>query len=43
VVFFGYGAGLDATETMRPGEARRTSDGAFVKISYLFRVKNSAR
>jgi hypothetical protein len=43
VVFFGYGTALDATETMRPGEAQRTSEGAFVKVSYLFRVKNTSR
>lgn len=43
VVFFGYGTALDATETMRPTDAQRTSDGAFVKVSYLFRVKNAAR
>lgn len=43
VVFFGYGTAMDATETMRPGDAQRTSDGAFVKVSYLFRVRNAAR
>jgi hypothetical protein len=43
VVFFGYGTALDATETMRPSDVQRTSDGAFVKVSYLFRVRNAAR
>lgn len=38
VAYFGYGSGLDASETMRPGELKRTSDGAFVKFSYLYRV-----
>lgn len=39
VVFFGYGSALDATPTMRPGDAQRTGDGAFVKVSYLFRAQ----
>lgn len=43
VVFFGYGTAMDATETMRPGDVQRTSDGAFVKFSYLYRVRNAAR
>ncbi|MFN5599592.1 MAG: DUF5916 domain-containing protein [Gemmatimonas sp.] len=43
VVFFGYGTALDASETMRPGDVERTSDGAFVKFSYLWRVRNAAR
>ncbi|MCZ8205799.1 DUF5916 domain-containing protein [Gemmatimonas sp.] len=42
VVFFGYGTAVDASDTMRPGDIERTSDGAFVKFSYLFRVRNSA-
>ncbi|WP_439642489.1 DUF5916 domain-containing protein [Gemmatimonas sp.] len=43
VVFVGYGTAVDATETMRPTDMQRTSDGAFVKFSYLFRVRNGAR
>ncbi|MCE2902079.1 MAG: DUF5916 domain-containing protein [Gemmatimonas sp.] len=43
VVFLGYGTAMDASETMRPGDVQRTSDGAFVKFSYLYRVRNSAR
>lgn len=43
VVYFGYGTAMDASETMRPGDVQRTSDGAFVKFSYLYRVRNSAR
>jgi hypothetical protein len=43
VVFIGYGTAVDASETMRPTEIERTSDGAFVKFSYLFRVRNGAR
>ncbi len=38
VVFVGYGSALDASLTMRPFEAERASDGAFVKLSYLFRA-----
>ena len=38
VLFVGYGSALDASLTMRPFEAERTSDGAFVKFSYLFRA-----
>jgi hypothetical protein len=43
VVFVGYGTAMDASETMRPGDVQRTSDGAFVKFSYLYRVRNAAR
>jgi hypothetical protein len=43
VVFFGYGTAMDASETMRPGDVQRTSDGAFVKFSYLYRVRNAGR
>ena len=43
VVFVGYGSAVDASETMRPGDIERTSDGAFVKFSYLYRVRNAAR
>ncbi len=38
VLFVGYGSALDASLTMRPFEAERVSDGAFVKLSYLFRA-----
>jgi hypothetical protein len=38
VLFVGYGSALDASLSMRPSEAERTSDGAFVKFSYLFRA-----
>ncbi|WP_373062461.1 DUF5916 domain-containing protein [Gemmatimonas sp.] len=38
VIFVGYGSALDASLTMRPFEAERVSDGAFVKLSYLFRA-----
>ena len=43
VVFIGYGTAMDASETMRPGDVQRTSDGAFVKFSYLYRVRNASR
>lgn len=39
VMFIGYGSAADATETQRPYDARRTTDGMFVKVSYLFRAK----
>jgi hypothetical protein len=42
VIFFGYGTALDASATMRPGEPERTSDGAFLKVSYLFRVQGQS-
>ncbi|HYW33118.1 MAG TPA: DUF5916 domain-containing protein [Gemmatimonas sp.] len=38
VLFVGYGSALDASLTRRPFEAERTSDGLFVKLSYLFRA-----
>ncbi len=38
VLFVGYGSALDASLTMRPFDAERTSDGAFIKLSYLFRA-----
>jgi len=38
VIFVGYGSALDASLNMRPFEAERVSDGAFVKLSYLFRA-----
>jgi hypothetical protein len=43
VVFFGYGSAVDASETMRPTDIERTSDGAFVKFSYLYRLRNASR
>ncbi len=43
VVYLGYGTGVDATETMRPTDVQRTNDGAFIKISYLFRVRGTTR
>jgi hypothetical protein len=39
----GYGTAVDASETMRPGDIERTSDGAFVKFSYLYRVRGTTR
>ena len=38
VIFLGYGSAGDASVTQRPWDAQRTSDGLFVKFSYLFRV-----
>jgi len=38
VVYLGYGSAMDASLSMRPFEAERTGDGAFVKFSYLFRA-----
>jgi hypothetical protein len=38
VVFAGYGATLGGREFFRPSELERTSDGFFVKLSYLFRM-----
>ncbi len=43
VVYVGYGTGVDATETMRPTDVQRTNDGAFVKFSYLYRVRGTTR
>jgi hypothetical protein len=43
VVYLGYGTGVDATETMRPIDVQRTTDGAFVKFSYLYRVRSTSR
>jgi hypothetical protein len=43
VVYLGYGTGVDATETMRPTDVQRTNDGAFVKFSYLYRVRGTTR
>lgn len=38
VFFAGYGSTLDGDELWRPGELERTTDGFFVKVSYLFRM-----
>ena len=38
VVFAGYGSSLGSAEFFRPTELERTSDGFFVKLSYLFRL-----
>ena len=40
VAYVGYGSALDGTDTMRPGDLQRTSDGAFLKFSYLYRAAN---
>lgn len=38
VLFFGYGSSLSEPQTFRFSDLRRTSDGFFLKLSYLFRV-----
>jgi hypothetical protein len=38
VVFAGYGSSLDQPDDIRRPRYRRTSDGFFAKISYLFRL-----
>lgn len=38
MVYVGYGSAMDASLAMRPSDAERASDGAFVKFSYLYRV-----
>ena len=38
VVFAGYGASFGAGEFFSPRDLERTSDGFFVKLSYLFRM-----
>jgi hypothetical protein len=38
VIYLGYGSAGDASVTERPFDARRTSDGVFMKVSYLFRA-----
>jgi hypothetical protein len=43
VVFLGYGTGVDGSDTMRPTDVQRTTDGAFVKFSYLYRVRGTTR
>ncbi len=38
VVFLGYGSSLSEPDSFRFRDLRRTSDGFFLKLSYLFRV-----
>jgi hypothetical protein len=38
VFFAGYGAGMREPEAFRFGDLQRTTDGFFVKLSYLFRM-----
>jgi len=38
VLFLGYGANVGSAE-FRPSDLQRTSDGFFVKLSYLFRTR----
>jgi hypothetical protein len=38
VLFAGYGTSMNGAEFFEPGALERTSDGFFVKISYLFRL-----
>lgn len=38
VLFLGYGSSYDAEEAYKFNDLRRTQDGFFVKLSYLFRV-----
>lgn len=38
VIFLGYGSSLDAQETLSLKNLQRTSDGFFLKLSYLFRL-----
>ncbi|MEK9501145.1 DUF5916 domain-containing protein [Gemmatimonadota bacterium DH-20] len=38
VFFAGYGSSLDGDELWRPNELTRTSDGFFLKVSYLLRM-----
>jgi len=39
VIFAGYGSSMDERQALRFGRSlRRTADGFFVKVSYLFRV-----
>jgi hypothetical protein len=42
VIYLGYGGAGDASVTERPFDARRTSDGVFMKVSYLFRAGATA-
>jgi hypothetical protein len=43
LMYLGYGTGVDATETMRPVDVQRTTDGAFVTFSYRYRVRGTSR
>jgi len=38
MVFAGYGSLLSEPEGLRFGSRRRTNDGFFLKVSYLFRL-----
>jgi len=38
VFFAGYGASMGADDTFSPGSLRRSADGFFLKLSYLFRM-----
>jgi hypothetical protein len=38
VLFAGYGTSMNGAEFFEPGALERTSDGFFVKVSYLFRL-----
>lgn len=38
VIFAGYGTSLNGEEFFSPGELERSTDGFFVKLSYLFRL-----
>jgi hypothetical protein len=38
VLFAGYGTSLNGPEFFEPRALERTSDGFFVKLSYLFRI-----
>ncbi|MGD8278376.1 MAG: DUF5916 domain-containing protein [Gemmatimonadota bacterium] len=38
VFFAGYGASMGADDTLSPGALRRSADGFFLKLSYLFRM-----
>jgi hypothetical protein len=38
VIFAGYGSALQDVERGRFGSVRRTADGFFLKVSYLFRL-----
>ena len=38
VIFAGYGSTLTEDDPLRFRDLRRTDDGVFVKVSYLFRM-----
>jgi hypothetical protein len=42
-VALGSGTGVDATDTMRRTDVQRTMDGAFVTLSYVYRVRGMTR